>query len=276
MGTTVEEIEHLRGIVHTYTLFFIIFDVIFFLAVFCGVMLLITYLKSKNKLKVSGDYLRYTISGQEEERARIACELHDTVAQDLRYCRSLASQIEEKTLKETISRILEKSVSDVRSMSYNLAPPDVTKNDLAANLMNLCQNFQEQSQIEFRMVTPGNVNTDFLTKEENFNIYRIVQESLINVLKHAKATEVTVLLRNEIGVEEKGIYIFITDDGRGFDFRKNYASGTKHFGLVGMKQRSELIGAKLEISSEIGAGSQIKLVKLSRSPSVNECVIKFK
>ena len=276
MHTAAGELSRLQTMVHTYTVFFIIFDIVFFVAVFFGVILLIIYLKSKNKLKGSRDYLRYTISGQEEERARIARELHDTVAQDLRYCRSLSEKISDVSLQKEISALLDKSVSQVRSMSYNLAPPDITKNDLAANIMNLCQNFKEQSQIEFRMVAPGRVNTDFLSKEENFNIYRIVQESLSNILKHAGAEEVTVLLRNEIGSEEKGLYIFITDDGKGFDSKKNYVSGSKHFGLVGMQQRSELIGAKLEINSEIGAGSQIKLVKLKRAPEVSQGVIKFK
>lgn len=276
MENAAEELVRLRMMVHTYTVFFIIFDIVFFVAVFGGIILLIIYLKSRNKLRVSGDYLRYTIRGQEEERARIARELHDTVAQDLRYCRGLADKITEPDLHKEMAALLDKSVFEVRSMSYNLAPPEVTKSNLAANIMNLCQNFKEQSQIEFRMVTPGKVNTDFLTKEENFNIYRIVQESLTNILKHAGASEVTVLFRNEIGAEEKGLYIFITDDGRGFDSKKSYASGGKHFGLVGMQQRSELIGAKLEINSEIGAGSQITLIKLKRAPTVNEGVIKFK
>ncbi|MBB5227228.1 sensor histidine kinase [Treponema ruminis] len=270
------ELQRLYGIIHSYTVFFIIFDIVFFVIVLGGVGLLIRYLKSQKKLRSSGTYLRYIIRGQEEERSRVARELHDTVAQDLRYCRSLVEKIDDNDLRENLSKLLDKSVHEVRSMSYNLSPPDVTKNDLSANIMNLCQNFTEQSQVEFRMVTPGKTDTSFLSKEENFNIYRIVQESLNNILKHARAEEVTVLLRNEIGDEEKGLYIFITDDGIGFDTRRNYSSGNSHFGLLGMTQRAELINAKLEISSEIGAGSQIKLVKLKMSPSVGEGVIKFK
>lgn len=270
------EIQRLHGIIHSYTVFFIIFDIVFFAIILGAVGLLIRYLKSQKRLRSSGDYLRYIIRGQEEERARVARELHDTIAQDLRYCRSLADKIGENDLREKLSGLLDKSVHEVRSMSYNLAPPDVTKNDLAANIMNLCQNFTEQSQVEFRMVTPEKADTSFLTKEENFNIYRIVQESLNNILKHAKAEEVTVLLRNEIGDEDKGLYIFITDDGIGFDARRNYVSGNSHFGLLRMNQRAELIKAKLEISSEPGAGSQIKLVKLKHTSPVGEGVIKFK
>ena len=149
-------------------------------------------------------------------------------------------------------------------MSYNLAPPDVTKVNLSANIMNLCQNFQEHSDAEFRMVAVDGLNTNFLSQEENFNIYRIVQEAMNNIRKHSRAKEVTVLLRNEIDTEEKGLYIFITDDGIGFDSQKCYASGARHFGLVGMKQRAELIGAKIEISSEIGEGTQLSIIKLCK------------
>lgn len=262
MENTAADIEELQAIIHNYTFFFLVFDVVFFVGVVFSVILLIQYLKSKKDLRTSGDYLRYTIRGQEEERARIARELHDTIAQDLRYCRSIAEKIKDTGLRADITGLLSKSLSEVRSMSYNLAPPDVTNSNLPANIMNLCQIFQQHSDVEFRLVATEDLNTDFLTREENFNLYRIVQESLVNILKHAQAIEVTVLMRNEIGDEEKGLYIFVTDDGIGFDATFDYTSGTSHFGLVGMKQRAELIGAKIEISSELGEGSQVSIVKL--------------
>ena len=142
MENAAEKIEYLQNVIRSYTLFFIIFDALFFIGLIAGAILLIRFLKSKNKQRISSGYLHYTIQGQEEERARIARELHDTIAQDLRYCKSLTEKISEPELKQELSLILEKSVSEVRSMSYNLAPPDVTKNDLSANLMNLCHNFQ--------------------------------------------------------------------------------------------------------------------------------------
>ena len=257
-----QEIEKLQSIVHQYTTFFIIFDIIFFITIILIIIFAIQMLKSRKKLRSSNRYLRFTIKGQEEERARIARELHDTVAQDLRYCRNLAEKFKGEE-GEQISLLLEKSLSNVRNMSYNLAPPDVIRNDLAANVLNLAQNFRDRSDVEFRLTFPDQLESDFLSEEQNLNLYRIIQEALSNVIKHADASEVTLLVRNENGDEPKGIYIFISDDGKGFDPQLVSARGTdgNHFGLVGMNERAELIGAKLIVDSHEGEGTQITVIK---------------
>ncbi len=256
-----QEIDKLQTIVHQYITFFIIFDVVFFISIVLIIIFAIQMLKSRKKLRSSNRYLRFTIKGQEEERARIARELHDTVAQDLRYCRNLADKFKGEE-GEQISRLLEKSLSNVRNMSYNLAPPDVIRNDLAANVLNLAQNFRERSDVEFRLTIPDQLESSFLSEDQNLNLYRIIQEALTNVIKHAQASEVTLLLRNENGDEPKGIYIFISDDGKGFDPQKLTARSTdgNHFGLAGMSERAELIGAKLVVDSHEGEGTQITVI----------------
>ena len=263
-----QEIEKLQNIIQQYTTFFIIFDIVFFITIILIIIFAIQVLKSKRKLRSSNRYLRFTIKGQEEERARIARELHDTVAQDLRYCRNLSEKIDDKNdpmLGKKLSHMLEKSLSYVRSMSYNLAPPDVIRNDIAANVMNLAQNFKELADVEIRFTMPEKLDTDFLSEEENLNLYRIIQESLMNIRKHAEASEVTVLLRNANGDEPEGLYIFISDDGKGFDvdkYSESRGADGSHFGIVGMKERSDFIRAKLDIDSHPGEGTQISIVKL--------------
>ncbi|SFI70039.1 Histidine kinase-, DNA gyrase B-, and HSP90-like ATPase [Treponema bryantii] len=263
-----QEIEKLQNIIQQYTTFFIIFDIVFFITIILIIIFAIQVLKSRRKLRSSNRYLRFTIKGQEEERARIARELHDTVAQDLRYCRNLSEKIDDKNdpmLGKKLSNMLEKSLSYVRSMSYNLAPPDVIRNDIAANVMNLAQNFKELSDVEIRFTMPEKLDTDFLSEEENLNLYRIIQESLMNIRKHAEASEVTVLLRNANGDEPEGLYIFISDDGKGFDvdkYSESRGADGSHFGIVGMKERSDFIRAKLDIDSHPGEGTQISIVKL--------------
>ena len=267
MMTEARKIAELESILHSYTTFFLIFDALFFVLLLCGVIFLIKFIKDKKNLHASNEYLACTIRGQEEERSRIARELHDTVAQDLRYCKSLAENKNALELLPQISELLEKSIQQIRSMSYNLMPPDIIQNDLSSNIMELCAEASEKTGINFRFTVVEGTDTVFLTADENLNLYRIVQEAVTNILKHAEATEVSVMLRNETGSEEKGIYIFITDDGKGFEPKKNilFATGQKHFGLSGMERRAGLINAKISINSARGDGTQISIIKENRT-----------
>lgn len=122
-----QTVEELERIIENYITFFIVFDILFFVMVFISVLLLIRFFKSKKSLKDSNEYLVYTIRGQEEERAKIARELHDTVAQDLRYCKNLLEKDETAVNISEAVHILEKSLSQVRLIRYNLSPADITK-----------------------------------------------------------------------------------------------------------------------------------------------------
>ncbi len=258
--TTILELE---AIIQRYTTYFLLFDIVFAIFLLGGVILLIHFAKSRKKLKESKEYLLFTIQGQEEERGRIARELHDTVAQNLRYCKSLCETAEAAKNLPQIAAFLSKSLVEVRSMSYNLAPPDITKNDFLLCVKNLCQEFSENSKIDLRLSILENTDASFLTKDEILNLYRIVQEALTNVLKHAEATEIVILVRNAKGEEENGLYIFISDDGKGFDTEN--IDEKKHFGLRGMKNRADLIGAGLFITSEKDSGTQIKIIRLKNA-----------
>ena len=146
--TTILELE---AIIQRYTTYFLLFDIVFAIFLFGGVILLIHFAKSRKKLKESKEYLLFTIQGQEEERGRIAQELHDTVAQNLRYCKSLCETTEAAKNLPQIAAFLSKSMVEVRSISYNLAPPDITKNDFLLCVKNLCQEFSENSKIDLRL-----------------------------------------------------------------------------------------------------------------------------
>ncbi len=264
--TAEEQIAKLEAILHEYTTYFLAFDIAFFVLLVVGVILVTRFLLSRKKLNASNEYLLYTIHGQEEERARIARELHDTVAQDLRYCKNLLEQkTEQKNPAENLEKIsdlLKKSLLQVRSMSYNLAPPDITKNDFSTLIVNLCNEFKEKGGPDFRISILDGTESDFLNEDERLNLYRIVQESFTNVLKHAQASEVVVMIRNENENEEKGLYVFISDDGKGFEREK--VDSKNHFGLKGMEKRADLIGAKLAVHSSLGDGTQISIFKSNK------------
>ena len=269
MGHT-QTVEELERIIENYITFFIVFDILFFVMIFVSVTLLIRFFKSKKSLKDSNEYLVYTIRGQEEERARIARELHDTIAQDLRYCRNLLEKSDASSNITEAAGILEKSLSQVRLISYNLSPADITKKDLKANLVNLCASMSQTCSVKFRLSMPDETDTSFLDENDILNIYRIAQESFTNIIKHSKAEEAVILIRNASENEEKGLYIFISDDGVGFDSEAELyggfsnisrLGGSKHFGLIGMEKRCQLIGADFSVSSAPGEGTQIRIFK---------------
>lgn len=259
MPQPTQDISELELIIQNYTTYFIVFDVVFFVMLVAGVIFLIHFIKSRKKLKESTEYLHYTIQGQEEERERIARELHDTVAQNLRYCKSLCEKSDGQENLPKIAEILSKSLSEVRTLSYNLSPPDITKVDFISCIKNLCQEFSEVPGLSFRLSILENTNAAFLTKDEILNLYRIIQEVLTNIVKHAKADEVVMMIRNENNGEEKGLYIFISDDGCGFIPEK--IDDKKHYGIKGMKKRADLIGVQLTVDSAPGEGTQIKIFK---------------
>ena len=259
MPQPAQDISELELIIRNYTTYFIVFDVFFFVMLIIAVLFLIHYIKSGKKLKESTEYLQYTIQGQEEERERIARELHDTVAQNLRYCKSLCEKSDAQINLSKIAEILSRSLTEVRNMSYNLSPPDITKGDFLSCIKNLCEEFSEVPDLSFRLSILENTDATFLTKDEILNIYRIIQEVLNNTVKHAKANEVVMMIRNENGNEDKGLYIFISDDGCGFNVEK--IDDKKHYGVKGMKKRADLIGAQFTIDSVTGEGTQIKLFK---------------
>ncbi len=259
MPSPAQELSELEAILHNYTLFFLVFDVIIFFGVLFVIALVIRFIKSKKNLENSSEYLLHIIHAQEEERARIARELHDTVAQNLRYCKNLSQKKDAAQNLGEISSILEKSLLQVRNMSYNLAPPDITKTDFLQSLKNLCAEMAEKSEVNFRISILDGTDSSFLCEDAILNLYRIAQEAFTNVVKHAEASEVVTLVRNESGGEEKGLYIFISDDGKGFETENRLDNDEKHFGLRGMKQRSRLVGASFSVQSEKEEGTQITI-----------------
>ena len=180
---------------------------------------------------------------------------------------SSAKKDAQENMRQAVS-ILEKALVEVRQISYNLSPTDITKNDIKASLINLCTAMTEASGINFRLSVPDDTQASFLTESEVLNLYRIVQESFTNVIKHANASEVVILLRNGTENEKSGLYIFISDDGCGFDVDQKIYGDSKHFGLIGMRKRSQLIGAELSVSSIPGEGRKLTTAHCTRRSAI--------
>lgn len=204
---------------------------------------------------------------QEAERAAIARELHDGIGQYLAAAQArLATLLERKATVHPDPRaadvaelgsILQQAVEELRRVSAGLGPLILDDLDLLSALNWLCR--------EFRAIAPAlDLRLDLRASEVpqaiSTSVYRIVQESLSNVFKHARATQVVVAVAR-CGTK---IVLEITDNGSGFDPKAAAAPGTKSdpkrsFGLRSIQQRAALSGGSLSIQSAPARGTTIRV-----------------
>jgi signal transduction histidine kinase len=205
--------------------------------------------------RIARDSLRRVVEAQELERRRLARELHDETGQALTSILLGLKSLEEK-LPDTGSRaaaselreLVVATLQDVRRLAVELRPSALDDFGLVAALERLTASIGEQTGI--RIDFQPAITADRLPAEVETALYRIVQESLTNVVKHAKARNVSVLLARTDGA----VKAVIEDDGGGFDPGERTGEG---FGLIGMSERLALLGGRLEIESSEEAGTTI-------------------
>ncbi|MCL2721908.1 MAG: histidine kinase [Treponema sp.] len=248
----------------------IITFLVFFLIAALLIFLMYQSLTSSQKRETEGTTFSHNyMLAQDEERARISRELHDTIIQDMRYLLLETEKIgntEEKKEREILSGktvpMMASLIRKTRDMCDSLIPPDFRFNELPNALRQLCFDFGEKTKIDCRAEIEENIKLDFLTMEKRLQIFRIIQEALSNIEKHAEAKEAIVTMR--AGKDGK-VYIGIDDDGKGFnsplDKNGQIISGIdkSHIGIISMKERAAILGGSLKIESEIGEGTLICL-----------------
>ncbi len=201
------------------------------------------------------------IVAQESAQKRIAQEIHDDFGQLLialkLFIVNNTSDLTEKYpeikqitdgLKIKINEIIEKA----RNLSHQLAPPDFKYVGLTKAVKELVQSISLEKNFSIRFKHRNLKNIDFETKD--IIIYRIIQEALTNIMKHADAKNVEIFLRHKDGK----VQLIIKDDGKGFDL-KQQGRFNKSLGLSIMRERAKLTGGVLQIKSTLGAGTQIRL-----------------
>jgi signal transduction histidine kinase len=203
------------------------------------------------------ELLARLVRAEEEERRRIAADIHDDPIQvitalgmRLDLLRRSLSDPEHLALVESARGTLEAAVAALRSMLFQLHPPALDREGLTPPLRALLDQLQEEAGLRVRLEarTAGEP-----PPEVRAVLYRIVQEALANVRKHARATSVSVLLEEREG----GFGVRVEDDGEGF------ASGDMgplpgHLGLPGMRERAELAGGWSRVNSAPGAGTTVE------------------
>ncbi len=193
--------------------------------------------------------LEALLSAQEEERARISRDLHDQVGQSLTGLILGLSHAKANNLDTTKFKILAETIlADVRRISRDLRPPLLDELGLVPALKRLTRDIAEYAHVEIDtlMQVP-----ETLSKDQQTVIYRVVQEALTNVVRHANASHASLTLTNQTSFTQ----LVIEDDGQGFD--PSLVAQNKHFGLASMRERVELVGGKLSIDSSLKQGTTL-------------------
>ena len=203
------------------------------------------------------------IKTRELERQRIARDLHDNVAQDLSLLKIswetlfdnyplIPEEIKQKTSE--LSKILQRSISAVRDMAYDLHPPGLYQLGLAKTVYQYCEEFSEKNEIDIDFFAAG-LDDLKIPPNTEINLYRLIQEGLWNIKKHAYAAKVTIKLVASF----PKIILRIEDDGQGFNVKErlNAASKEKCMGLRSMEERVNLLNGKMKIYSRPKEGTKV-------------------
>ncbi len=208
--------------------------------------------------RIARDALRRVVDAQELERRRLARELHDETGQALTSIllglKSLEETLqndESRTATARLRELVVATLQDVRRLAVELRPSALDDFGLAPALEHLTSSFAEQTgiAIDFGAALGTEGSEERLPGEVETALYRIVQESLTNVIKHARARHVSIALTRMEGF----VTAIVEDDGQGFDPEADGGG----FGLIAMRERLALLGGRLRIESSPGAGTTI-------------------
>lgn len=208
-------------------------------------------------------YVRGVTRAQEEERRRVALDLHDTTTQDLiqlnRKLDDLADRTSDKEVEEDLAAIRSTTavmLDGLRRLSRDLRPSVLDDLGLAAAVEWLAIDLRSRN-MDVEMRTTGSKRR--LAQEVELAIFRVAQEALRNVERHARADHVIV----ELSFADDSVSVDISDDGEGFERHDTADAGRSaepRLGILGMEERTQLVGGSLEIQSLPGQGTQVRVL----------------
>lgn len=238
------------------------------------------YGELQNKERIRGKLFKKSLAAQEEERKRIARELHDEVSQSLT---ALLYEAEEglelnhlsavKTCLQSICNLTQHTLDNVHKLMFDLRPSMLDQLGLIPALRWMAETRLEPKGIRVNVITlpdPSFTNSETdqrLSPDIEITLYRVLQEAINNIARHAAARNVEI----DLEIENEMATVSITDDGIGFDLNEintetikdisnkdfQATDNTRGLGLLGMQERIELLGGELEINSAQGNGTQI-------------------
>jgi signal transduction histidine kinase len=207
------------------------------------------------------DYIGAITSAQEEERSRLARELHDGTIQAVIALKQRV-QLAQQSVKDQNGRqslkaledLAEQTVENLRRLTRALRPIYLEDLGLVTALEMLARETSHSNQLAVDFQPSGQERR--LSRETELALYRISQEGLNNIVRHAKAKHATLSIRFD-----KEVSLEVTDDGIGFMVPKSPTdlAPSGHFGLLGIRERADLMGARLEVKSDEGRGTRLSV-----------------
>lgn len=216
--------------------------------------------QSRNKVE---NLLKKLISSQEDERKRIARELHDDILQDisaflikLDICKLYPERISEEKIEEMRSIAL-KTIDGIHTVIQNLRPSILDDLGLEAAIKWLLDKHLGEKGINHYLTIHAETDKRFDPRVE-ITLFRIIQESIMNIARHSDAENVIVVLKTE----GDSVVVEIEDDGEGFDVHsalRHATDGGRGLGILGMKERASLLDGRLQVCSSPGKGTKVSL-----------------
>jgi len=195
----------------------------------------------KQQLELKKTELHATIQSQEDERRRIGRDLHDGIGSLLANLRMNINRLNTAGVQEQCSLLIDKTITDVRSIAHSLSPPGLELFGLAGAVEDLCDGIPLKLSIENNA---GDLKR--LAPNTALALYRVIQELLSNTLKHAEATSATITFNEQNGT----LTIDYTDNGKGFSISPKQTG----MGLRNIESRLNMIGVTYNIISSPGNG----------------------
>lgn len=208
----------------------------------------------RHYIRLQKERIEAEILMQEQERKRVANDLHDSMGPLLStvklYLQSIVIDNEQdKQLLDKASTYIDETITSLREISYNLLPSGLSRKGLAETLKEYVYRVASRNVLRIEFNPEANL---MVNKEIEVHLFRILQEIIQNTIKHAKAQTLRLWITDNTGE----LVILSEDDGLGFDV-ENTRNSSAGLGLKSIESRCELIGASLEIISEKGKGCRI-------------------
>lgn len=228
----------------------------------------------KRKEAIRARLLAQAVTAQEQERGRISRELHDETGQSLtallvqlKVLENLRDVEAVGSLARELRELVVQTLEEVRRLARDLRPSTLDDLGLVPTLGWYIQAYRKKTGLDIELIVdlPENLRLRPLTE---LILYRVVQEALTNITRHANATRVVVQLDRH----DTLMRLTVEDDGVGFDVSRTLDKQDKSLGLLGMHERAELIGATLRLDSIPGQGTRLK-VEVALADAIEEVTV---